>query len=207
VTVTLTRPAHVATAWRIESLIRAGGVARVHEETDCLRLTVTDALSERDVDDVTHAGLDAAGLDVLTSDEAGDGADVRLYADGRLVVRTLASPPLLVVTPAGARLLPCPPLTEGQTQLAFGDIALICSSAALDHLPKGLGAALGCSPLRLAAQDPQALLTELMDDSDVGAAVVVRCQTAREQTARETRDGTARDIRVARANPTREDQP
>jgi hypothetical protein len=118
------------------------------------------------------------------------------------------------VTPAGARLLPCPPLTEGQTRLAFGDIALICSSAALDHLPKGLGAVLAYSPLRLAAQNPQALLTELMDDSDVGAAVVVRCQSGRENSDREktdrqktAQDGTARDIRVARANPMKEDQP
>jgi len=203
-TLTMDRPVRAATTWHVESLTRTGGVVRSWEDGDCLRLTVADAVAGADSDAATHIGLAAPDLGDAAPQAAGDGTHVWLHANGRLVVRTSASPPLLVVTASGSRLLPSAPATEGETQLAAGDIALICSSSALDHLPKGLGGVLAYSPLRLGAHDPQGLLRELMDDSEFGAAVVARCRRAFDHSVRDYRP--AHDPEAHR-NPTKEDQP
>ena len=73
-----------------------------------------------------------------------------------------------------AHLLPALPGTTGAERLSDGDILVMCSASALDHLPAGIGAVLAWAPRELAAQQPDVLLDRLMLDTDVGSALLAR---------------------------------
>lgn len=148
--------------WQVDRLTRTDGVADVRRHDGCLHVTVGD---------VASAGGRATGA-------SPDATEAWLHPGGRLVVRTHVAPPALLVTPSGARLLPTAPDVQAEVTAVDGDILIMCSAEALDHLPKGLGGILSCSPLRVGAHDPGALLAQLMDGSEFGAAVVARCLSA-----------------------------
>ena len=145
--------------WQVKTLTRATGVASASPVGQRLLVLVAD--------------LPATG-----------GADTTrawLHPDGRVTVRSQAAPPALLVSSTGARLLPAVPGVPGvagedHADLLDDDILVMCSAAALEELPAGLGAILEWSPRRLGAHDPMALLRRLMAGCTVGAAVVARCR-------------------------------
>ena len=156
---TSTAPVRARCDWQVETLTRATGVASVQPVGQGLLVTVAD--------------LPATG--------GADTTQAWLCPDGRATVRTHAAPPALLVSSTGARLLPAVPgmpgvAGEDDADLLDDDILVMCSAAALQELPAGLGAILEWSPRRLGAQDPAALLRRLMAGSEVGAAVVARCR-------------------------------
>lgn len=150
--ITVAPPVRTATRyrWGVETLERGGGVAQTHRDAGCLRLRVSDP-------------GDPSATEALLSD------------DGTVTVRSHCSPPALLVTACGARLIPATPDTEDTAELQQGDVLLLCSSGVLDGVPTGLGQILGWSPRRVANHEPRALLEHLMTGADRGATAVVRC--------------------------------
>lgn len=153
-------------SWQVDTLMRADGLAVVERAAGSVRVLVGDANPS-----------DVPGDDAGVGEP--DATEVLLGPDGRVVVRSHASPPALLVTRAGCRLLPAAPATEDEIVLAPGDVVVLCSAEALGSLPTGLGGVLNHSPLRLGLHDPHTLLEELMTGSDVGAAAVAACLPGR----------------------------
>jgi len=91
-----------------------------------------------------------------------------------VVVRSHLSPPALLVSASGARLLPAAPEVEETTAMTDDDLLVICSASVLESLPAGFGTILGSSTQPAAALDPAALLAELMVGAEHGAAAVTR---------------------------------
>jgi len=156
VSITVAPPARPGTRyrWGVETLERGGGVARTYQDPACLRLRVSDP-------------GDPSATEALLSD------------DGTVTVRSHCSPPALLVTGCGARLIPATPDTEATAELQPGDVLLLCSSGVLDSVPTGLGEILGWSPRRVANHEPRALLEHLMTGAERGATAVVRCADER----------------------------
>ena len=136
--------------WTVETLERGGGVARIERDTRYTRLRVSDP-------------GDPNATEAWLSD------------DGTVTVRSHCSPPALLVSTGGARLIPATPDTEDSAELGPGDVLLLCSSGVLDSVPTGLGEILGWSPRRVANHEPRALLEHLMTGAERGATAVVRC--------------------------------
>lgn len=160
---TLLSPQTLSTSscsWRVDTLTRERGRVDVERFGDGLHVCVLDI-------------VDGGAGHARTSSR--DATEAWLQVDGRLVVRASAAPPALLVTVSGARLLPTAPETECEVEASDGDIVVMCSAEALGHLPAGLGGILACSPLRVGAHNPAALLEVLMDGSPCGAALVARC--------------------------------
>lgn len=147
--------------WVVASLVRPGGSGQVRRVGTRLHLRVADG-----------AAL-AAGVARIDRGRSGS-TDAWLHADGRVTVRCVAAPPGLHVSEAGSHLLPALPGGKDRRTMEDGDLLVMCSAGALDHMPAGYGAVLALSPLSLAATDPAGLLDHLMADSDHGAALLAR---------------------------------
>lgn len=166
-TVVLAPPAPSRFAWLVDSLTRASGVAEVQRDGDRLRLMVADG---------GRSAFPASGRRRQPrTTRPCDATEAWVFGDGRVVVRSHAAPPALLVTSSGSRLLPAAPESESSLVASDGDLLVMCSAEALGHLSAGLGGVLACSPLRVGAHDPDGLLEQLMAESDVGAAVIARC--------------------------------
>lgn len=137
--------------WVVEALCRPGARAEVRRVGSQVHLRVHDG---------------AADLASWT--------DVWLHMDGRVEVRCSSAPPALLVAADGSRLVPSLSEGRGGGALRAGDLLVVCSAGALDHLPFGIGAVLAWDPRQLAVGEPAALLERLMTDSDEGAALLVR---------------------------------
>lgn len=153
------RAAHHLTdgSWDIELVRRPGSFAEVRRVDDRLHLWLGD----------DHQAGHAPG-------EAGSSTDAVLHDDGRALVTCCAAPPALVVAPGRSCLLPAVPGTPGVERLRDGDLLVMCSASALDHLPAGIGAVLAWAPLELAARHADVLLDRLMEDTDAGSALLAR---------------------------------
>lgn len=138
-------------AWVVESLCMAGGVAHVDQTSAGLHLRVCD-----------------------DRDQPGCGTEAWLLEDGRVAVRCAAAPPALLVTQGASRLVPSLPGGRDTQALVDGDLLVMCSAGALDHLPAGIGAVLGWGPRQLGASHPETLLERLMAEVDEGAALLAR---------------------------------
>jgi len=135
--------------WVIESVCRRGGLTEVHRVGDQLHLRVGDAPGT--ADSCTEAWL---------------------HTDGRVAVSCPAAPAALMVTAGGSRLVPAVPGRIGDGVLCDGDLLVMCSAGALDHLPAGIGAVLAWAPRQIGSQEPEVLLDRLMSDSEDGAALL-----------------------------------
>jgi hypothetical protein len=153
--------------WQVDTLTRAGGVAQLRRIEDGVRVLVADRAADGVADGAVARPPDSAPKEVT---------EAWLYGDGHVLVRSNTAPPALLVTTGGARLLPAAPEVECVTDTSDGDLLVLCSAEALGHLPNGLGGVLACSPLRLGAYEPEALLERLMAGTDVGAALLARCR-------------------------------
>lgn len=168
--------------WDLDILERGGGVAWAQHGPSYTRLRVADR---------PPPGVPARAGDLRWH----SATEAWLSADGSVVVRASCSPPALLVSPSGARLLPAQPGAEETAQLVDGDVLLLCSAGVLDTEPTGLGQVLAWSPRRLAVHEPSALLEHLMTGVDQGAAAVVRCTTPSARAARPAH------VRPAHARP------
>lgn len=147
--------------WVVESLARPGGAVQVRRVGTRLHLRVAD-----------RADL-APGVARIDRGRTGS-TDAWLHSDGGVSVRCVAAPPALHVSEGASRLLPALPGDHDTRVLEDGDLLVMCSAGALDHMPAGIGAVLAWSPLSLGASEPATLLDRLMADSDEGAALLAR---------------------------------
>lgn len=147
--------------WVVESLVRRGGTAQVRRVGTRLHLRVTDRTAL------------APGVTRIDGGRSGS-TDAWLHTDGRVSVRCVAAPPGLHISERATHLVPELPGGHDSRTLEDGELLVMCSAGALDHMPAGFGAVLEWSPLSLAASDPAALLDHLMADSDQGAALLAR---------------------------------
>lgn len=169
--------------WDLDTLERGGGIAWAQHGPGYTRLRVADR---------PPPGVPARAGDLRWH----SATEAWLSVDGSVVVRSSCSPPALLVTPSGARLLPAQPGEEETAHLADGDVLLMCSAGVLDTEPTGLGQVLAWSPRRLAVHGPSALLQHLMQGVGQGAAAVVRCTAQPAPSA-----GSVRPARPARRAP------
>ncbi len=167
--------AHDEGEWVVESLARPTGTTQVRRVGTRLHLRVAD-----------RARL-APGVSRMDREKTGS-TDAWLHADGTVSVRCLAAPPALHVGSGGSRLLPTLPGGEDTRVMEDGDLIVMCSAGALDHMPAGIGAVLAWSPLTLGATEPATLLDRLMSEADEGAAVLARyCRTHHQSRPEEDR--------------------
>lgn len=159
----------LAAAWAVELLRRPGSRADIRRAGDRMHVWLGD---DNHVDGGACPGR-RAPPDTI-SGGAGGCADLVLHTDGRVLVTCCAAPPALVVARERSHLLPDVPATSGTEQLSDGDLVVMCSASALDHLPAGIGAVLAWAPLKHAARRPDDLLDRLLTDTDVGSAVLAR---------------------------------
>lgn len=148
--------------WDLDTLERGGGIASAQHGPSYTRLRVADR---------PPPGVPARAGDLRWH----SATEAWLSVDGSVIVRSSCSPPALLVTSSGARLLPAQPGEEETAHLTDGDVLLMCSAGVLDTEPTGLGQVLAWSPRRLAVHGPSALLQHLMQGVSQGAAAVVRC--------------------------------
>ena len=160
-----------ADVWAVELLRRPGSQADVSRAGDRVHVWLGDA----DHVDHAHRLEHGAHLEQLPG-EPGSCSDAVLHEDGGVVVTCCTAPPALVISRGRTHLLPAVPGTTGVERLSDGDVLVMCSASALDHLPAGIGAVLAWAPRELAARQPDVLLDRLMLDTDVGSALLARYQ-------------------------------
>jgi len=146
--------------WQVATLEKASGFGRVHRSNGLTILRVGDRRTRPDDAEVSPD----AGGSLLTA---------VLYADGSAMVETRTAPPALLVSWDGTRLLPAAPGQRKPTVMAPGERLLLCSALALDSPPVGLVKILHRPAPSVLRIEPDALLREVLDDTDVGAAALV----------------------------------
>lgn len=113
----------------------------------------------------------------LTDGEPGEVAPpctmARLGGDGTVTLRTHRTPPALLFSRAGGRLIPTIPGVEDITMMTEDDLLILCSADVLEQLPAGFRSLIEggypASPRGVATA-----LGDLMADVDGGAVVAVR---------------------------------
>lgn len=159
--------------WAVELLRRSGSQADVRRTDDRVHVWLGDDTHADHAHRLEHRLRHGTDLEQVPAG-AGSCSDAVLHADGRVVVTCCTAPPALVVSRGRSHLLPAVPGTTGVERLSDGDVLVMCSASALDHLPAGIGAILAWAPRELAARHPDALLDRLMLDTDVGSALLAR---------------------------------
>jgi hypothetical protein len=151
-------PAAVQSArWVVATLDRSSGYTRVHSVAGGLQLRVGDGTAS--------VGRPAPGNGSLVT--------ASLFDDASVVVETRTAPPALLVSTAGAQLLPAAPGQCRPTRMAPGDRLLLCSASALDAPPVGLVSILKAPVIEVLRMSPTVLLERLLEGTDDGAAAVV----------------------------------
>lgn len=142
-------------SWQIATRRASNGFALTRRQADGLHLEVGDL----------DVGGPAAGQ--------GHGVTrVRLADEGRVLVRCDLAPPALLAAAQGAHLVPEGGRTEEEIRLEQGELLVICSADALEHLPNGLRSV---SEHLCAAEhlDVDEVLDQVIAYSPAGAAAVV----------------------------------
>lgn len=100
----------------------------------------------------------------------------RLSADGTVRLGVCSAPPGLLLSPAGARLIPSMPGVDEGTVMDDGDVLVLCSAGLLEQLPAGF---------RTGIDDPNSsgvpeLLVAIrhLTDEGAGSAVVASWRPA-----------------------------
>lgn len=95
-------------------------------------------------------------------------------ADGELVLVVRAAPPAIAVTPEACRTRPCDGAVRDSEFPQEGARLILLSCAVLEAVPDVLVDGVnGVAPGRLATQDPQSLLIELVGGAGCGAGAVI----------------------------------
>ncbi len=148
--------------WDVETRERSPGLVQVRRSVRHISVEVSD-------DTASALGRPAPAAPAWAS-----ATRAWLCVDGMVVVRSHLSPPALLVSPSGARLLPAAPDVEETTAMTDDDLLVLCSASVLESLPAGFGTVLGSSTQPASVMDPAALLAELMAGAEHGAAAVTR---------------------------------